>query len=180
MFISYWYMHLTELNFKDISLIRGHTQIHKSNVLVLLSDLEYHRILEVKETCRDHLIQFNTGGCSAIFLVSWSSCIGCTTAKASKQIYFHVYPFAIQSPPAASRTSQQVNQIMLLPVCEGFCLLSSSAHTTVSGSLQTRSLPHKGTCLFLNPGSLCLILPLSIKLSEFIPPHSLLPWPGPS
>lgn len=63
-------MHLTELNFKDISLIRGHTQIHKSNVLVLLSDLEYHRILEVKETCRDHLIQFNTGGCSAIFLVS--------------------------------------------------------------------------------------------------------------
>lgn len=108
-------MFLTELNFKDISLISGHTQIHKSSVLVLLSDLEYHRILEVKETCRDHLIQFNIGGCSAIFLVSLS-CIGCTTAKASKQIYFHIYPFAIQSPPAASRTSQQVNQIMLLPV----------------------------------------------------------------
>lgn len=103
---------------------------------------------------------------------------------------FHIYSLAIQSPPAARRTSQQVNQIMLLPAWNS---LKASAYSSqhsyhsiwfqpTSGSrphLTAHSLPHKGTCLFLNPASLCLILLMSTKLFEFIPPHSLLPWPGP-
>lgn len=102
---------------------------------------------------------------------------------------FHIYSLAIQSPPAARRTSQQVNQIMLLPAWNSLKASYSSQHSyhsiwfqPTSGSrphLTAHSLPHKGTCLFLNPASLCLILLMSTKLFEFIPPHSLLPWPGP-
>lgn len=105
---------------------------------MLLSDLEYHRILELKETFRDHLIQFNIGGCSTIFLVCLSSCIGCTTAKASKQIFTFI--------PLQSNLHQQLAQLLNRSIKSCCSLhethwrllltLSHSTHTIASGSSQ--------------------------------------------
>lgn len=144
----------------------------KSYILVLLSHLGYHRILELQEIFKGHLTQFNTVVCPIIFSPVDHCALAKTPAKAFKQIYFHTYPFPIHSPSAASRnfsTSESDHATLCLKLSEGFHLQTPwpGSCQPLTTAFTSKCIPycHTGTFLFLNPEPLWLL---------FLVPNSIL------